>query len=210
MIRDLYTDAAAVAADLLAAPELAERWTEPSALAEFTVHGLAGHLATQIFVVPTLLAEPVPAEPVIGLHDYFGRAAWIGSDINDELSTLIRASGADAADAGPAALATASKAGVATLRDTLTAVDNRAVRRANWGPWSLTLDDFLASRLLEIVIHSDDLAHSVGLPTPGFAPDAVETVVDILSRVAIRRHGAVNVLRALSRAERAPASISAL
>jgi hypothetical protein len=35
-------------------------------------------------------------------------------------------------------------------------------------------------------------------------------VVDVLSRVAIRRHGATAVLRGLSRAERAPTSISAL
>ncbi|MDN3356861.1 hypothetical protein [Actinomadura sp. DC4] len=58
-------------------------------------------------------------------------------------------------------------------------------------------------------MHSDDLAHSVGVLTPELPAEAVETVVDLLSRVALRRHGATNVLRALSRAERAPASISA-
>jgi hypothetical protein len=38
----------------------------------------------------------------------------------------------------------------------------------------------------------------------------VETVVDLLSRIALRRHGTTAVLRALSRSERAPGSISAL
>jgi len=35
-------------------------------------------------------------------------------------------------------------------------------------------------------------------------------VLDLLCRLAVHRHGAVAVLRALSRAERAPASIAAL
>jgi hypothetical protein len=68
----------------------------------------------------------------------------------------------------------------------------------------------VTSRLLEVVVHSDDLAYSVGLPTPDLPAEAVETVVDLLSRIAVRRHGATNVLRALTRADRAPASISAL
>ncbi|HZE33962.1 MAG TPA: hypothetical protein VE198_21340 [Actinoallomurus sp.] len=72
------------------------------------------------------------------------------------------------------------------------------------------MDDFVTSRLLELVVHSDDLAYSVGMPTPELPAEATETVVDLLSRIALRRHGPTNVLRALSRAERAPSSISAL
>jgi hypothetical protein len=64
--------------------------------------------------------------------------------------------------------------------------------------------------MLELVIHGDDLAYSVGLATPAFPARAVETVVDLLSRIALRRHGPTAVLRALSRSERAPVSISAL
>jgi hypothetical protein len=55
-----------------------------------------------------------------------------------------------------------------------------------------------------------DLAASVGLPTPEFAGPAVETVIDVLSRLAVQRHGATAVVRALSRAERAPATIAAI
>ena len=40
-----------------------------------------------------------------------------------------------------------------------------------WQGWSLTTEDFLVTRLMEIMVHSDDLAASVGLPTPQF-PDA--------------------------------------
>ena len=81
-------------------------------------------------------------------------------------------------------------------------------------PWIkdrvMTLEDFLTTRLLELVIHTDDLAVSVGVPTPQAPDSAYERVIALLTQLAVRRHGQVAVLRALSRAERAPESISAL
>jgi len=84
------------------------------------------------------------------------------------------------------------------------------VRIPLWGPWSLRLDDLLITRMMELAVHADDLAVSVGIPTPELPRSAVDTVVDLLSRLAVRRHGATAVLRALSRAERAPATIAAI
>ena len=43
-----YPEAAGQAVVLLGAPEVADSWEEPSALAEMTVGALAGHLAYQI------------------------------------------------------------------------------------------------------------------------------------------------------------------
>jgi hypothetical protein len=62
---------------------------------------------------------------------------------------------------------------------------------------------------MELAVHSDDLAVSVDLATPALPPSAVETVVDLLSRLSVLRHGPTAVLRALSRAERAPTTIAA-
>jgi hypothetical protein len=209
-IRELYLTTAALAAKLLATPRVAAAWHEPSALPKLSVQGLAGHLAGQIFFIPKVLGDPVPTEEVISIHEYYARSIWIGSDVDDEFNMGIRAMGEkDAAD-GPAALAARVDATVRELRTVLLAAPARPVRRPTWGDWSISLDDFVTSRLLEVVVHSDDLAHSVGVPTPEPPAEAVETVVDVLSRIALRRHGATNVLRALSRAERAPASISAL
>jgi mycothiol maleylpyruvate isomerase-like protein len=208
--RELYLDVAATAADLLAAPEVAAGWDRPSALAKMSVRSLAGHLAGQVFFIPQMVASPVPDAEVIGIDDYYARVAWIGSDIDDEFNTLIRSSGERDASDGPAALAAKVAATVADLRATLASVPSRAVSRPTWDGFAISLDDFITSRMLEIVVHSDDLAYSVDIATPALPPAAVETVVDLLSRVAIRRHGPVAVLRALSRSERAPASISAL
>ena len=209
-IRELYLSAAASAAKLLAAPQVAAAWHEPSALPKLSVRGLAGHLAGQIFFIPKVLAEPVPTDEVIPIHEYYARVSWIGSDLDDEFNVLIRTSGEQDAADGPAALAARVEATVEELRGLLPTAPFRPVRRPTWGAWSISLDDFVTSRLLEVAVHSDDLAYSVGVPTPELPAKAIETVVDLLSRIALRRHGATNVLRALSRAERAPASISAL
>ncbi|MCG6498806.1 maleylpyruvate isomerase N-terminal domain-containing protein [Kitasatospora sp. A2-31] len=209
-MRELYLSVADAAAKLLAAPEVADNWHQPSALAKLSVQGLAGHLAGQVFFIPTVLAEPVPTEPTISIHEYYARVSWIGSDLDTPFNQAIRSGGEEEAADGPAALAARVTACVEELRDVLPTTPDRPVRRPTWGSWSIGLDDFVASRMLELAVHSDDLAHSVGLPTPEFPAPAVETVVDLLSRIALRRHGATNVLRALSRSERAPASISAL
>nr|WP_307825720.1 hypothetical protein [Streptomyces sp. MBT33] len=86
----------------------------------------------------------------------------------------------------------------------------RPVHMATWGEWSLELDDLLLTRTMELVVHSDDLACSVGLPSPGFPESVTAPVIDLLTRLAVRRHGPADVVRALSRAERAPASIAGI
>ena len=209
-IRELYLTAAASAAALIATPQVAAAWQEPSALPRLSVQGLAGHLAAQIFFVPQVLSDPPPTEEVITIHEYYARASWIGSDLDDAFNVGIRTSGEKAATDGPTALAARADAAVQKLSIELPDAPSRPVRRSSWGPFSISLDDFVTSRLLEIVVHSDDLAYSVGLPAPELPAEAIETVVDLLSRIALRRHGVTNVLRALTRAERAPASISAL
>jgi hypothetical protein len=59
------------------------------------------------------------------------------------------------------------------------------------------------------VIHIDDLAVSVHTPPPQLPDEATDTVLVLLTRLAVRRHGTAAVLRALSRKERAPATIAA-
>jgi len=79
-----------------------------------------------------------------------------------------------------------------------------------WAGWSLRLNDFLTTRLLEIVVHCDDLDFSVDIPTPRFPPPVIDRVIGLLAQLAVQRHGATAVLRGLSRAERAPAGIAAI
>lgn len=78
-----------------------------------------------------------------------------------------------------------------------------------WGPWSLTLDDMLITRIMEIAVHSDDLAVSIGLPAVQLPEATADIAAELLVKIAMRRHGQAAILRALSRAERAPRSIAA-
>ncbi|MFC0850033.1 maleylpyruvate isomerase N-terminal domain-containing protein [Streptomyces noboritoensis] len=208
-LRHDFLALAASVPDLLRDPAVGAAWPGPSALAEFTVGGLAGHLAYQVLSIPPALAEPVPSEPTVSLLGHYERVEWIGAGLDDEINVRIRRGGESAAADGAGALADRVAAAVDELTGTLASVENRPVRIPLWGPWSLLLDDFLTTRMMEIAVHGDDLAVSAGIAPPELAPGAVETVVDLLSRLAVRRHGPTAVLRALSRAERAPRTIAA-
>lgn len=206
--RYLFLDVAESAAALLRDPAVAASWKSDSALAEFPVSGLAGHLAWQITVVPLLLAEEEPDEKPSTLFDHYTHAAWIGAPVDDALNVGIRGASAKIAAGGPGALAAEADAVLQKLRDLLPAEPaGRIVRRASS---VLTLDDFLITRILEIAVHSDDLAVSVGIPTPELPTEATDTVLALLTRLAAHRHGPTAVLRALSRAERAPTTITAI
>jgi hypothetical protein len=204
-----FVAAARIAADLALRPEVAERWAHESACAGMTVGGLAHHLVSQIGNTVRLMgAEPRP-DALIPLLEHYARAAWVGADLDDEVNVGIReGSDADAA-AGPVALGPL----VGDLLERLPAVlDSRGAEDAvfiPWQGWSLTMHDWLVTRKMEMVVHSDDLAASVGVPTPEFPDDVLAPVLDLLTRVAVRRHGQVAVVRALSRPQRAPASVSA-
>ncbi|MDQ3879299.1 MAG: hypothetical protein M3290_13275, partial [Actinomycetota bacterium] len=53
-----------------------------------------------------------------------------------------------------------------------------------------------------LLVHTDDLAVSIGVPTPEPRPEAADAAIANLVSVARRRHGDTAVLRALTRRER--------
>ena len=73
-----------------------------------------------------------------------------------------------------------------------------------WQDCSLATDDFLVVRLMEVVVHADDLAASVGLPTPAFDDDVLHPALALLAMLGSRVGTArTPPLRALAREERA-------
>ena len=209
-LRAAYLDAATSAATLLADPAVAAAWDEPSALPEFGVAGLAGHLAHQVLTVPAVLANPLPDVPPISLHGHYAAASWRTSGVHDEVNVGIREQGAAHAAKGAGPLLDRLHDTIAALREALPGEPADRVVFLPWGPWSLRLDDFLVTRMMEIAVHSDDLAVSVAIATPDLPAAVFEPVLALLSALAVRRHGQVAVLRALSRAERASAAINAI
>lgn len=210
-IRSLYLDAARAAAGLIADPKVAAAWGDPGALPKMTVGGIAEHLAVQILSVPEVIAEPVEGGEELDIDSFYAQLRWVGEDVDSETNTGIRDNAERQSAEGPAGLAARTTATVAEMATGLLSVPDHQVRMGHWREGvSLSVDSFLRTRLLELLIHSDDLAASVGLDTPAVPAAATESVVDVLTRIAIRRHGSVAVLRGLSRVERAPEAINAL
>jgi Mycothiol maleylpyruvate isomerase N-terminal domain len=208
----LYLESATAAAALIASPEVAARWDEPSALREMPVSGLAGHLARQITRVPGQLSrrEPLPeGTEVITVLDHYARVQWIDAPLDAAVNVGIRDEAGAEAEGGPGTLADRAATAIARLTTMLPAEDPDQPCYLPWTGWALSLSDFLTTRMLEIVIHVDDLAVSVGVPPPPLPEQATEAVIGLLTRLSARRHGTAAVLRALSRAERAPATIAA-
>ena len=208
-MRDDYLAAASIAVDLLADAAVARQWDCDSALPAMPVSALAGHLARQIFNLGEVLAGGACADPPVSLAEHYARSEWTDAGLDDEPNVVVRQGGAAEAAAGPAALTARAREVLARLAARLAAEPPGLVVLVPWGPWPLTLDDFLVSRMMEIAVHCDDLAQSVGLPTPVFPAGVADAVVVLLARLAARRHGAPAIIRAFSRAERAPASIAA-
>ena len=66
----------------------------------------------------------------------------------------------------------------------------------------LRYDDYLPSRICELLIHTDDLAVSLGVDPPSPPQEALDVAIGHLVDVARRTHGDRAVLIALSRRER--------
>ncbi len=99
-------------------------------------------------------------------------------------------------------LADQSARALETVRRLLTAGAVRDGVLIPWQGWALCRDDFLLTRMLEIVVHAGDLALSAGVRTPEFPAEVFAPVRDLLVRLAVKRHGQSAVISALARSER--------
>ena len=208
-----YLAAADAALGLLESAEVTARWGESSACEGFTVGGLAAHLGWQVQSARWAVESERPGAgaAVTALAGHYEQAAWIGAALDSAANRAILQTGEQRAEVGAAEVARLTREArdyLAKRFETLTPDELVAM------PWVagrvMTLSDVLTTRVLEPLIHSDDLAVSVGLETPAAPDSAYATVIGLLTPLAVRRYGPLAVLRALSRAERAPESIAAL
>jgi hypothetical protein len=208
-----FPEVARVAADLIRHPEVARRWNDESACAGMTVGGLANHLAGQAANVVLLLgAPPHDADPIPALEHY-RRAAWVHTGLDDEANVDVRTSADAYAATGAVDLEArvqsdldALPAALAPVLDGTRAPDSVLIP---WQGWSLSAADFVLTRTMEAIVHSDDLAASIGVGTPRFPDEAADAVLGLLASVAAERHGQAAVLRALSRPQRSTGPVSA-
>ncbi|MDQ6934262.1 MAG: maleylpyruvate isomerase N-terminal domain-containing protein [Actinomycetota bacterium] len=166
-----------------------------------SVGALASHLGRQTVWAAELLPVVTDVLPLDSAEAHYQRAAWVRSISPDDPPNDRSTDDAEAA-LGATALGDRNARALLTVRGLLAAGTARDVVLIPWQGWSLRRDDFLLTRLLEIVVHADDLAVSVGVPTPEFPDDAFAPVRDLLVRLAVARHGQSAVISTLTRRER--------
>jgi hypothetical protein len=208
-----FLSAVDLSIDLAARPEVRDAWGRESACAGMTVGGLAHHLLKQAGNTMTgLHAAPdkAPADaPVITVQEHYARAAWVEAAPDDDVNVSIREGDNEAAGVGPDVVLELGREWAADLPALLAAPRRPDTIFIPWQGWSLSTEDFLTTRMMEMVVHGDDLAASVGVETPTYPDDVLRPVLGLLTGVAVRRHGQTAVVRGLSRPQRAPGSISA-
>ena len=203
-VRGLVVEAVDAATALIASSEVAARWEEPSALSGMTVGALAAHLvraagATLAYLDrtgPTARSDDALLTPVQYFH------AAIDSPIHERIKQV----SATEAAAGPDELAAHCGRVASQLRSRLAAEPEQRLVGALDGRM-LSLDDFCRTRLIEVLLHLDDLAASIGIPCPETNVESRTIVVDILVGIARMQHGDWEVLRALAREERRTATV---
>lgn len=198
-------------AGLVAWPELTARWGDESACEGMSVGALTWHLVNQ----PQRLVEVLEShdrrdsrlgEPIT-VSEHYARAVWVHEDLDGPSNVGVRERGEQQAAAGPQAAALTAQAMLARLDSALTTVPPVVV--VPWTGAAMAIEDFVATRLLEIVVHADDLAASIDVPVPQFPHEVLSPVLTLLTDLSVRRHGQDALVRALSRPQRAPATIAA-
>lgn len=186
-------------------------WQDPSALEEYTVSGLAGHLARGVLTAEKYLGFYVVNTS--GLTDAAGyTVAVLGSNdpVDSDFHRAVRARALEASAAGPASLAQEVREARRRLAERLSDdVMDQPVQVLQGVV--VTVQEYLRSRLVELVVHLDDLAVSVGVELgQGIPEETYEAVAVLLAQVAVRRQGGLEVVRGLARRERHPEAIRAL
>jgi hypothetical protein len=202
---DAYLGAVDWLRGLLGRSEVVGAWPEPSAIAGYTVGGVASHAVHSVLWLEQLLkdVEPVGLRSVT-LLEYFGPNRVEGSDDADPFSASLRAAGEAFAQTGPEIVIAAC----VTARDELVGLLTNAsagrpvpVVRVPGG--QVPLGQYLRTRVLELVVHGDDVVCSVaGMTVASPPPDTVATCMDVCLELARARTGDFPVLRAFTRRER--------
>lgn len=198
-IRTAYLDSYRALRPLAETRQLAERWDSESVLEDFSVRGLAGHLIARTggAVLDYLdAAPPVDATPV----EAAGYYATVLPRMDKAENEMVRARGEEAAPDGPEALLARYDKALEGLSVLATEPDARLV--TVYGGVVMHLDDYLVTRICEILIHADDLALSLDVEPVRFPQAAWDLALEHLLAVARLTHGDRAVLMGFSRRER--------
>lgn len=192
--------------ELVASPEVGAAWRAPSALERMSVGAVAAHGLGALDDILDHCERPEPATARhLGIVEYY-RAARLDrrEDINLEGHSFIIRSAEEKADQGQAAVVDHARAMLDQLRWVLPAMDpDKLVYLPRQPPMGGPLAMMVANRTIELAAHMDDVAVSVGLPTPPITPAAGSMIFTVLVSIARRMNTDLELMRAMARTERA-------
>ncbi|MGW4645374.1 sterol carrier family protein [Kitasatospora sp. NPDC004289] len=174
----------AAVSELCARPDAEELLARPTRLGEWNVRQLVAHLGFCLDWLPRHLDEPVPAGAAIPLVEWPGLTRTAAEAIS--AAVIEHAEGAFAGS--PAEVAKEFDAACDLLLATLDrpeAADPARRFVIRFGPILVT--DFLVTRLVETVVHADDLAAALELPAFPHDRQALAAVTRLLADALAHR-----------------------
>ena len=192
----IFLETATVVYEAIADEAVVVAWDRPSVLEEQQVSNLCGHLARGTWVVGEYLAAGPPTGPpdLNSAAEYF---SLLSDRATEEFHRAHRQREANLVPVSHGELVTTLGDGLAGLDEILrSGAPDRLV--AVFSGLVIRLDHYLATRIVEQVVHLDDLARSVG-HDPWPTPQCDALVVAIGAEIGLRRRGPTAMVRALYR-----------
>ena len=207
-VRDALWSALDAAVDVVRLPEVTAAWDGDSALEGLTVGALVAHLlvATERLALVLEADPPAPEEVrVVGLREFYGpNRIDEPSQLAEGVPAALRQGASSRAETGADVVVAEVVALPARLRPLVDAApDDRLVPVIQVRGGAARLDDYVLTRVIELVVHTDDLACSVGQLVPDVPPDVLTLVTSAFVDLAVGRSGSRAVVRAFARRERA-------
>jgi Mycothiol maleylpyruvate isomerase N-terminal domain len=192
--------------DLADTEQVRAAWDEPSALEGMSVGAVAVHGLSAIDDILLHCERPEPTTArLLGAVEYY-RAARLDrrEDLALQGHTFIRNLSEKHAGAGPDAVLTQKRTALKHLKWTLPAQDpGKHVFLPRQPPMAGTLAMMVCNRTIELIAHMDDVAVSVGRPTPPIDSRAAAMALSVLVSLARKINGDLPLILAMTRQERA-------
>ena len=199
---DVWIDASQATLAFVRDRRVRERWSEASSLPLMTVAELTGHLIhSGILMVGEAfdIAHVTGSKPVTAAR----MLSWVPFDPDDPVHAGVRGvAGAHAAE-GLDDLVERATRSLDAITPVVSAVDPDRELAFPWTPTlSMTARELFRSRIVELVVHLDDLAHSVGEEDIPLDAEAISIACHVATDIVVLRHGPTAVVRALCRPDR--------
>ncbi|GAB2688657.1 sterol carrier family protein [Kitasatospora kifunensis] len=150
---------------LCADPEAERLLAAPTRLGDWRVRELLAHLALQLAWVPQRLTEPTQGLAPLGLTGWVAQVGTLAEYLDAQAQAQAREHRAAGFAGEPTELAAAFDEAAEALLGLLDGPEVRdEQRRLEIRLGSMTLADMLVTRLVEAVVHADDLAVALGGP----------------------------------------------